>query len=86
MDFTGANITAIADLLKTEEPESDSDEDMKVFIIMVDEAEWTDVLFCNCVLICYHYWRKRYVVSFPLTECKDMGCKWPDNEIEYVIF
>lgn len=40
MDMTGgANIMAIADLLKTEEPESDSDEDMKVFIIMDDKAE-----------------------------------------------
>ena len=39
MDMAGgANIMAIADLLKTEEPESDSDEDMKVFI-MDDKAE-----------------------------------------------
>ncbi|XP_076447035.1 dynein axonemal assembly factor 6-like [Babylonia areolata] len=29
MDFSGQHIRAIADLLKTEEPESDSDEDMK---------------------------------------------------------
>ena len=30
MEFSLANISAISDLLKTEEPDSDSDDDMKV--------------------------------------------------------
>ena len=33
MELSGANILAISNLLKTAEPESDSDEDMKVFFM-----------------------------------------------------